>query len=43
MGFVLLLMIPVFGWFAAPGYGTVAATLAALEKINGSDQELENL
>ena len=43
MGFVFLLMIPIFGWFAAPGYGTVAATLAALEKINENDQELENL
>ncbi len=32
-GFTLILLIPVFGWFTAPGYGTVAATLAVLEKI----------
>jgi CysZ protein len=43
MGFVVLLMIPIFGWFAAPGYGTVAATLATLEKINGDAPELRNL
>lgn len=35
LGFILLLMIPVIGWFAAPGYGTVAATLAVLEKLPG--------
>ncbi|MBA4367161.1 MAG: hypothetical protein C0403_05930 [Desulfobacterium sp.] len=34
MGFVLMLLIPVIGWFFAPGYGTVAATLSALEKIH---------
>ncbi len=34
MGFILLLVVPVMGWMTAPGYGTVAATLAALEKIN---------
>ncbi len=34
MGFILLLMVPLAGWMAAPGYGTVAATLAALDKIN---------
>ena len=33
LGFVLLLMLPVIGWMMAPGYGTVAATLAAIEKI----------
>ena len=33
-GFTLILLIPVFGWFSAPGYGTVAATLATLEKID---------
>lgn len=32
-GFTLMLLIPVLGWFTAPGYGTVAATLATLEKI----------
>ncbi|MFO7557359.1 MAG: EI24 domain-containing protein [Desulfobacterales bacterium] len=34
MGFILLLLIPLIGWFFAPGYGAAAATLAALEKIN---------
>ncbi len=38
MGFMLLVTIPVIGWFAAPAYGTVAATLAALEKINEDEQ-----
>ncbi len=33
LGFVLLLFIPIIGWFFAPGYGTVAATLSALERI----------
>jgi CysZ protein len=30
-GFMFLMMIPFLGWFTAPSYGTVAATLAALE------------
>ncbi len=34
MGFILILFIPIIGWFFAPGYGTAAATLATLEKIN---------
>jgi len=34
MGFILLLLIPLIGWFFAPGYGATAATLAVLEKIN---------
>jgi len=34
MGFMFLFMIPVLGWLTAPTYGTVAATLAALDKIN---------
>lgn len=33
MGFILLLMIPVFGWMAAPGYGTVSATLSATNNL----------
>ncbi len=32
-GFMLLLLIPFIGWFTAPSYGTVAATLAVLEMI----------
>ena len=39
-GFFLLLFVPVLGWFAAPGLGTVAATIAALEKINENDTAL---
>ncbi len=30
-GFTLLLLIPFIGWFAAPSYGTIAGTIAALE------------
>lgn len=37
MGFFLLLLVPVAGWFTAPAYGAVAATIAALEKINEND------
>jgi len=32
-GFMLMMVIPFLGWFAAPSYGTVAATLAAAESI----------
>lgn len=32
-GFILMMFIPVAGWFAAPSYGTVAATIAALEVL----------
>lgn len=32
-GFCLILLIPFLGWMVAPGYGTVAATLAAMETI----------
>lgn len=39
MGFILMLLIPAVGWFFAPGYGAVAATLSALEKIHGQDAE----
>lgn len=35
IGFMVLITIPVIGWFTAPAYGTVAATLTALEKIDG--------
>jgi len=35
LGFMLLLLIPVIGWFMAPGYGAVASTLATLEKVRG--------
>ncbi len=33
-GFMLLLMIPIIGWFLAPAYGTVAATISVLKKVN---------
>ncbi len=37
-GFILILLIPVIGWFAAPAYGIVAATLATLERIETAAQ-----
>ncbi|QTA80433.1 Uncharacterized protein dnl_27370 [Desulfonema limicola] len=43
LGFMLMMFVPVFGWAAAPAYGTVASTIAALEKINNkhlSDMQL---
>ncbi|MEZ4526310.1 MAG: EI24 domain-containing protein [Desulfobacterales bacterium] len=43
MGFTAILMIPVLGWFIAPACGTVAATIATLEKINPEDSVLKNL
>ncbi|MDM8526372.1 EI24 domain-containing protein, partial [Desulfococcaceae bacterium HSG8] len=36
MGFMLILIIPLIGWLTAPAYGTVAATLASLEKIDSN-------
>ncbi|MBN2039747.1 MAG: EI24 domain-containing protein [Spirochaetes bacterium] len=33
LGFIIILMLPVIGWFFAPGLGTVAATLTAMEII----------
>lgn len=35
IGFMAMMLIPVLGWFAAPTYGAVAATLGALEQIEG--------
>ena len=40
LGFMLMMFVPVLGWVTAPAYGTVAATIAALEKIN--NQNLSN-
>ncbi|MFW5636971.1 MAG: EI24 domain-containing protein, partial [Thermodesulfobacteriota bacterium] len=34
IGFMSMMLIPVLGWFAAPTYGTVAATLGALDRID---------
>lgn len=31
IGFMLMMLIPVLGWFMAPAYGTVAATLASVD------------
>ena len=33
-GFMLIVIIPVLGWFMAPAYGTVAATLATLDVLD---------
>ncbi len=35
IGFMAMMLIPVLGWFAAPTYGAVAATLGALDRIEG--------
>lgn len=43
LGFTLLLMVPVIGWFLAPGYGTIAGTLGALEKINRNDPDIKKI
>ncbi|MGE0087561.1 MAG: EI24 domain-containing protein [Desulfococcaceae bacterium] len=43
MGFTAILMIPVLGWFIAPTCGTVAATIATLEKIHPEDSVLKKL
>ncbi len=32
-GFMLILLIPILGWFLAPAYGTVAATLLTLDLL----------
>lgn len=34
LGFMLMMFVPLLGWITAPAYGTVAATIAALENIN---------
>ncbi|HEY1172134.1 MAG TPA: EI24 domain-containing protein [Verrucomicrobiae bacterium] len=33
LGFLMLLAVPVFGWFIAPSYGVIAGTLAVLDLI----------
>ncbi len=33
IGFMLVLLIPILGWFIAPAYGTVAATLSTLAAL----------
>ena len=43
LGFNLLLMIPVIGWFLAPGYGTIAGTLSTLEKINKNSPDIKKI
>jgi CysZ protein len=34
LGFVILMAVPVVGWFLAPSYGIIAGTLAALDLLN---------
>lgn len=34
MGFMFILFIPILGWFVAPAFGTVAATLSTLAALN---------
>jgi CysZ protein len=43
LGFNLLLIIPVIGWFLAPGYGAIAGTLGALEKIHRNSPEIKKI
>jgi CysZ protein len=38
-GFLILLAIPVVGWFIAPSYGIVAGTLAAMDLLKENDEE----
>ncbi len=33
--FLLIFLIPVIGWFLAPAYGTIAATLTSLKRLDG--------
>ncbi|MEE4357013.1 MAG: EI24 domain-containing protein [Desulfococcaceae bacterium] len=42
-GFTTILMVPLLGWFLAPSYGTVAATIATLERIRPQDPVLKSL
>ena len=37
LGFVLLLLIPVAGWFLAPTYGTIAGTIAVHDYLGPDD------
>lgn len=32
-GFMAMMLVPIIGWFAAPTYGTVAATIAAMDEV----------
>lgn len=34
LGFIIILMLPVIGWFFAPGLGVIAATVTSLEIID---------
>ncbi len=43
LGFTLLMMVPIVGWFAAPGYAAIAGTLSALEKTNSDDSEISEI
>ncbi len=43
LGFTLLLMVPVIGWFLAPGYGAIAGTLGALEKISRNSPDIKKI
>lgn len=40
IGFVLVLLIPVVGWFAAPSIGTVAATLSTLDLLDELEKKV---
>ena len=36
-GFIVMILIPIVGWFTAPAYGIVAGTLMTLKKIEADD------
>lgn len=38
LGFLLLMAIPLVGWFLAPSYGIIAGTLAAVDLLNEANQ-----
>lgn len=40
-GFLLIMFIPLIGWFFAPTLGTVAATLVTLENLNGEPIDID--
>ena len=39
LGFTLLLMIPMVGWYLAPSYGTIAGTISTLELLSNKSKK----
>jgi len=38
-GFLLLMAVPIVGWFIAPSYGIIAGTLAAIDLLNEENRK----